>query len=82
MGTFVLKRLDHALEDGDSVHAVILNTALNQDGKTMGIVQPNPESQAAVMKHVYESVGVDPAATLYVEAHGTVSRRSLSLNTC
>lgn len=72
VGTVILKRLDLALEDGDSVHAVILNSGLNQDGKTAGITLPNPDSQAALMEYVYGSCGVDPAKTLYVEAHGTV----------
>jgi acyl transferase domain-containing protein len=73
VGTVILKRLDFALEDGDPVHAVILNSGLNQDGKTAGITQPNPDSQAALMEYVYESAGVNPAEALYVEAHGTVS---------
>lgn len=72
VGTVILKRLSHAIEDGDSVHAVILNSALNQDGKTAGITLPNPDAQAALIKHVYESAELDPAETLYVEAHGTV----------
>ena len=73
VGTLILKRLDDAIKDGDTVHAVILNSALNQDGKTPGITLPNPDSQASLMKHVYESVGANPAESLYVEAHGTVS---------
>jgi hypothetical protein len=73
VGTVILKRLSHAIEDGDPVHAVILNSALNQDGKTAGITLPNPNAQAALIKHVYESAKIDPAKTLYVEAHGTVS---------
>lgn len=78
VGTVILKRLSHAIEDGDLVHAVILNSALNQDGKTAGITLPNPEAQAALIKHVYESAEIDPAKTLYVEAHGTVCPPSIS----
>lgn len=71
-GLVVLKRLDHALQDGDNIHAVILNSCLNQDGKTGGISLPSADAQAALMKKVYIDAGVDPTETLYVEAHGTV----------
>ncbi|KAJ5896473.1 Highly reducing polyketide synthase sdnO [Penicillium subrubescens] len=71
VGTIVLKRLDDAIAAGDPVHAVIRNSGLNQDGKTAGISLPNPDAQAALMKWVYSSAGVDPRNTVYVEAHGT-----------
>lgn len=71
VGTVVLKRLSEAVKDGDPVHAVILNSGINQDGKTAGILLPNGASQYALVKQVYESAGLDPAQTLYVEAHGT-----------
>lgn len=32
---------------------------------------PSFEAQAALIKHVYESHGLDFASTQYVEAHGT-----------
>ena len=32
---------------------------------------PSLEAQAALIKHVYESHGLDYASTQYVEAHGT-----------
>ena len=72
-GVVVLKRLDHALRDGDAVHAVIANSGVNQDGKTMGISLPSGEAQASLARSVYAAAGLDPAETLYVEAHGTVS---------
>ena len=75
VGTVVLKLLEHAIEDGDPIRSVILNSALNQDGKTAGISLPNPNAQAALMRQVYAGAAVDPAETLYVEAHGTVSQQ-------
>jgi acyl transferase domain-containing protein len=80
VGTIVLKRLDDAIAAGDPVHAVIRNSGLNQDGKTAGISLPNPDAQAALMKWVYSSAGVDPRNTVYVEAHGTVSQFLQALN--
>jgi acyl transferase domain-containing protein len=72
-----LERPDDALIAGDPIHAVIRNSALNQDGKTAGISLPNLEAQAALMKLVYSSAGLDPKDTPYVECHGTVSASSL-----
>ncbi|KAF5009329.1 hypothetical protein FDECE_4427 [Fusarium decemcellulare] len=69
--SFILKRLDDAVKDGDKVHAIIRNSGLNQDGKTAGLTLPNPVSQANLMRQVYKNAGLDPADTSYVEAHGT-----------
>ncbi|KAF7552333.1 hypothetical protein G7Z17_g4400 [Cylindrodendrum hubeiense] len=69
--SFILKRLDDAVSDGDKVHAIIRSTGLNQDGKTAGLTLPNPVSQANLMRLVYKNAGLDPADTCYVEAHGT-----------
>jgi acyl transferase domain-containing protein len=69
----ILKRLDRALADGDHIHAVIAHSGINQDGKTSGISVPSGEAQAALIKRVYAEAGLNPAKTVYVEAHGTVS---------
>ena len=44
---------------------------MNQDGKTRGIVFPNQQAQAELIKSVYDEAGLNPAETCYVEAHGT-----------
>jgi hypothetical protein len=80
VSTIILKRLDQAIADGDQVHAVILNSGVNQDGKTGGITLPSGEAQASLMKSVYANAGLNPAETLYVEAHGTVCARPLAVN--
>ncbi|KAF2143954.1 uncharacterized protein K452DRAFT_316749 [Aplosporella prunicola CBS 121167] len=70
-GILVLKRLDRALEDGDSIRAVIRGSGVNSDGWTQGVTMPSSEAQAALIKYVYESNGLDYGSTQYVEAHGT-----------
>lgn len=75
VGTVILKRLSDAIADGDPIQAVILNSGINQDGKTNGIMLPSALAQTALVKQVYESANLDPAETMYVEAHGTVSSR-------
>jgi acyl transferase domain-containing protein len=67
----LLKRLDQAIKDGDTIRAIIRNTGVNQDGKTQGITMPSAQQQAALIKSTYEAVGLDPSETSYVEAHGT-----------
>jgi acyl transferase domain-containing protein len=80
-GALVLKRFDEAVRDGDQIHAVIANSGVNQDGKTVGISLPSGEAQEALARSVYAAAGLNPGQTVYVEAHGTV-RRLLLLFSC
>jgi acyl transferase domain-containing protein/acyl carrier protein len=66
-----LKPLEDAERDGDPIHAVIVNTGINCDGRTNGISLPSTEGQAALLSKVYDGAGVDPDSLCYVEAHGT-----------
>lgn len=70
-GVIVLKRLDQAVYDGDKIRAVIRATGVNSDGWTQGVTMPSGNAQAALIKYVYESNGLDYGETQYVEAHGT-----------
>ncbi|CAG8887928.1 unnamed protein product [Penicillium egyptiacum] len=69
-GIIILKRLADAIKDGDDIRAVIRGTGANSDGFTQGVTMPSFEAQAALIKHVYSSNGLD-YSTQYVEAHGT-----------
>ncbi|KAK3680487.1 hypothetical protein B0T22DRAFT_435273, partial [Podospora appendiculata] len=71
VGVLVLKRLDKAVADGDQIHAVVVESGANHDGKTSGIFLPNPDAQEALARSVYAKAGLDPTQTLFVEAHGT-----------
>ena len=71
IGVTILKPLDAALRDGDTVRAVVLASAANQDGRTPGISLPNADAQEELIRTAYAQAGVDPAETGYVEAHGT-----------
>ena len=72
--TLILKPLADALRDNDPVHAVIINTASNQDGRTPGITLPSKESQQELIEHTYRQIGLDPSETALFEAHGTGTR--------
>jgi acyl transferase domain-containing protein/NADPH:quinone reductase-like Zn-dependent oxidoreductase/acyl carrier protein len=70
-GIVVLKPLATALADRDVVHAVILGSGVNSDGRTDGISMPNGAAQEELLRRVYLQAGVDPGSVDYVEAHGT-----------
>ncbi|HLM66289.1 MAG TPA: type I polyketide synthase, partial [Longimicrobium sp.] len=72
VGLVVLKRLEDALADGDTIHAVIRGTAINNDGgQKVGFTAPSVEGQAEVIGEALARAGVDPRTIGYVEAHGT-----------
>ncbi|WP_369187767.1 acyltransferase domain-containing protein [Streptomyces sp. R08] len=67
----LLKRLSDAERDGDRVLAVIRATAVNSDGRSNGLLAPNPAAQQALLATAYSRAGLTPAHVDYVEAHGT-----------
>jgi acyl transferase domain-containing protein len=73
-GAVVLKRLDKALADGDQVYAVIKGSAVNHDGNTEGITNPDSDSQAELLLAAWRNAAVDPRTIGYFEAHGTATR--------
>jgi amino acid adenylation domain-containing protein len=71
-GMVVLKRLDRALADGDTIHAVVCGTAINNDGSVkVGFAAPSIEGQAAVIAAAQKIAGVCGDDIDYVETHGT-----------
>lgn len=71
VAVIVLKRLSKAVQDGDTIRAVIRGTAVNQDGRTASISQPSAKAQASLIRRAYDSISLDMGATSYFEAHGT-----------
>ncbi|WP_405770441.1 acyltransferase domain-containing protein [Streptomyces sp. NBC_00080] len=67
----LLKRLSDAERDGDRVLAVVRATAVNSDGRSNGLLAPNPAAQQALLSTAYARAGLAPAQIDYVEAHGT-----------
>ena len=71
-GIVVLKRLEHALNDNDSIYAVIKGTAVNNDGSLkVGYTAPGVEGQAAVISEAQAVAQINPETITYIEAHGT-----------
>jgi acyl transferase domain-containing protein len=71
-GCVILKRLSDALDDGDTIHAVIKGSALNNDGALkVGYLAPSVDGQAEVIVAALAAAGVNARSLSYIEAHGT-----------
>ncbi|MGH9824256.1 MAG: type I polyketide synthase, partial [Blastocatellia bacterium] len=72
LGAVVLKRLDDALRDNDTIHAVIRGSAVNNDGSLkVGYTAPSAEGQATVISNAQLLSGIDPDSIGFVETNGT-----------
>ncbi|MGO9939562.1 MAG: type I polyketide synthase, partial [Terracidiphilus sp.] len=72
LGIVVLRRLEDAVQDHDHIHALILGSALNNDGaRKVGYLAPSVEGQAEVIAEALDFAGVSADDISYVEAHGT-----------
>ncbi|MFG3406651.1 type I polyketide synthase [Streptomyces sp. NPDC048142] len=68
----LLKPLRRALADGDTVHAVILGSAVTNDGSGKGgFAAPGVAGQRDAVLGALRAAEVDAASIGYVEAHGT-----------
>ncbi|MFI6213376.1 amino acid adenylation domain-containing protein [Nocardia brasiliensis] len=73
-GLVVLKRLTDAVADGDTIHAVIRGSAINNDGdRKLGFTAPSVDGQAELLDAAYRAAGIDPATITYIQAHGTAT---------
>ena len=70
-GMLVLKRVADARRDGDQILAVIAGSSVNHDGRSNGLIAPNQDAQADVLRRAYKDAGIDPGTVDYIEAHGT-----------
>ncbi|OLF14371.1 beta-ketoacyl synthase [Actinophytocola xinjiangensis] len=75
VGVVVLKRLADAQRDGDRIAAVLVGSAVNNDGgEKVGYVAPSIPGQRDAVLLAQKVADVDPADIDYVEAHGTGTR--------
>lgn len=67
----VLRSMAAARKARSRIHAVIVGSGVNQDGRTTGLSLPSADSQRRLLEQVYGTFAVDPADLTVVEAHGT-----------
>src|SRR5438874_5027616 len=71
-GVIVLKRLADALASGDTIHAVVKGSAVNNDGsEKAGYTAPSVNSQADAVVEALANAGVEAESITYIEAHGS-----------
>jgi acyl transferase domain-containing protein len=72
MGLTVLKRLEDAVREGDTIWAVIKGFAVNNDGSNkVSYSAPSVDAQAVVVAQAQAAAGVHPETIQYIETHGT-----------
>ncbi|KAK4207791.1 hypothetical protein QBC37DRAFT_454492, partial [Rhypophila decipiens] len=68
-----VKRLDDALRDGNPVRAILRGTAVNSDGKTLGLTRPSSAAHEALIRSCYRDAGLEHEIgnTAFFECHAT-----------
>lgn len=70
-GVVLLKPLSRAIKDGNQVMAVILGTAITQDGGGTTFTAPNGPSQERTIVNALERAGINAEKVNVLELHGT-----------
>jgi len=70
-GAIVIKGLAAAEADGDTIHAVIRGSCLNQDGRTASLTAPNGPAQQEVVRGALSAAGLRACDLDGVETHGS-----------
>lgn len=71
VAALLVRPLDAALAAGDTVYGVIRGSAVNNDGRSNGLLAPNPLAQSRLLQTAWADAEIDPASITYLEAHGT-----------
>ncbi|KAL4993533.1 hypothetical protein BDV10DRAFT_199502 [Aspergillus recurvatus] len=67
-----IKRLSHALRDGDPIRSVIRSVCINSDGPRSPLFVPSPESHELLIRRCHQLAGIaDLSQTAMIECHGT-----------
>ena len=76
INAILIKKLDDAIRDGDSIRAVIRATAANSDGRQDSPGTPKEEAHELVIRKAYAKARIrDFSKTAFVECHGTGTQK-------
>jgi 3-oxoacyl-(acyl-carrier-protein) synthase/3-hydroxymyristoyl/3-hydroxydecanoyl-(acyl carrier protein) dehydratase len=67
----VLKRLDEAVRDGDTVHGVLRGIGLANDGRGKGLLAPARVGQVQAIRRAYQVAGLTAETISLLECHAT-----------
>lgn len=72
VAVLLLKPLEHAVRDGNRIHAVIKGSGVNTDGsRKNGLTIPSAEAQSELMRSVLKQSGLKENEIDFIETHGT-----------
>jgi acyl transferase domain-containing protein/acyl carrier protein/SAM-dependent methyltransferase len=74
VGVVILKRLQDAERDRDSIYGIIRSCGINQDGQTSSMTVPSFLSQSELETSVYKKANINVEDLQYIEAHGTSTK--------
>ncbi|MDN3492159.1 polyketide synthase [Winogradskyella bathintestinalis] len=73
-GVVLLKSLEDAIKDGDTIHGVIKGIGINNDGGDKGsFTAPSVEGEAGAISNAHLDADIRASEISYVEAHGTAT---------
>ena len=73
-GVVLLKSLEEAIRDNDTIYAVLKGVGYNNDGAEKGsFTAPSAEGQAGAIAQALGDAGIEPSAISYIETHGTAT---------
>ena len=70
-GAVLIKRLDKALVDGDTVYSIITGSSINSNGKGVSLTMPKGNMQAETIREAYSHANRKPSEAFFVELHAT-----------
>ncbi len=71
VGAFVLKPLEKAKADGDSILAIIRGSGVKHGGKAQSLTAPNAFIQSELLQDAYSKADIPIETVSYMETHGT-----------
>ncbi len=71
-GVVILRRLQDAEENGDTIHAVIANALSNNDGTNKtSYAAPSVNGQWQLLSQIYSNSAINPRQLQFIECHAT-----------
>ena len=70
-GFVILKRLEDARREGNTIYAVINGWGISSDGRGAGITAPTVRGQVLALERAYAGNPITPQSLDFIEGHGT-----------
>jgi len=73
-GIVLLKNLEDAIHDNDTIYAILKGIGINNDGADKSsFTAPSAEGQAGAIVEAMNDAGIEPLTVGYIETHGTAT---------